>query len=727
MSAIGPGLPHDLARRRAETISNVRYDLHYTIADEIRGRVTVRFDLSRDDTVVLDWQGGHLTFDGRRGAYEWTHEFVPGDSIHREPDFVYTLFVPDRASRAFPCFDQPDLKAEFTLTLDLPDGWVSTQTTRAKLPTYLFAFAAGRFEVVEDARGYRMFHRESDAAKVARSAPTIFDLHDASRRWIEAYTDYPCPFGRDFVLIPGFPYRGMEHPGCIFYRDTTLLLDESPTQEELLARASVIAHETAHLWFGDLVTMRWFDDVWTKESFANFMADKLVAEWFPELDHDLRFFTAHYPAAADVDRSRGTHALHQPLDNLADAGSLYGALIYKKSPIVLRQMERVAGEEAFRDGLREHLRTYAFANASWPELVAILDRHTPADLAAFSRAWVYEPGRPTIRTSGAVLTSDPPRPQRVEVLLGPAVRSVLLVDRLELDGDPPFVLPIAYGRVILDARSEAWLRDHLAELDDALARGAAIETLWDGFLHGGADVTDVFTRALATEPNELNVQLLLSKLGELTRRYAPPTPELEQLLWERMEAAGSPTLEATLFKAWREIVASPEGVVRLERVWREPPMPLSERDLSAIALTLGVRGVDVLDAQAARIADPERTRWFAFVRRAVEDPDGFFDSLRTPEGRRPEPWVLEALWLLHHPTRENEKYVLPSLELLEEIQRTGDIFFPHGFIEATLSGHRSAEAARIVEEFLAARPNYPPRLRLKILQAADGLFRAAGR
>ncbi len=109
----------------------------------------------------------------------------------------------------------------------------------------------------------RMFHRETDVEAVARNREAIFDLHGTALDWLEEYTGIPYPFGKfDFVLIPPFQYGGMEHPGSIFYRQSSHMLDESATQAQYLGRASVIAHETAHMWFGDLVTMNWFDDVW---------------------------------------------------------------------------------------------------------------------------------------------------------------------------------------------------------------------------------------------------------------------------------------------------------------------------------------------------------------------------------------------------------------------------------------------------------------------------------
>ena len=194
--------------------------------------------------------------------------------------------------------------------------------------------------------------------------------------------------------MPSFQFGGMEHAGAIFYNAAGLLLDPSATQNQKLGRASLIAHETAHMWFGDLVTMRWFNDVWMKEVFANFMAAKIVNPSFPEINHELRFLLAHYPSAYDVDRTPGTNAIRQPLDNLDEAGSLYGAIIYQKAPIVMRQLETILGEDAVPGRPARVPARARFANATWPDLIALLDARTPEDLAAWSRAWVEEAGRP---------------------------------------------------------------------------------------------------------------------------------------------------------------------------------------------------------------------------------------------------------------------------------------------------------------------------------------------
>ena len=479
--APGPGVPEALAKERSESVRNLRYELLFVVpadlSSPVQGQVTIRFSLIAPHRVVLDFAqpaervrsvrvagadvrvtvvNGHVVIPAgatRAGENEVVIEFVAGDDpLNRNAEFLYTLFVPARAQRAFPCFDQPDLKARYTLSLEVPAGWkavsngsvVTTESSAGRtrirfaetepLSTYLFAFVAGQFSVetaTRNGREFRLFHRETDAAKVARNREAIFDLHAAALGWLEDYTAIPYPFGKfDVVAIPSFQFGGMEHPGAILYNAASVLLDESATQNQMLDRANVISHETAHMWFGDLVTMRWFNDVWMKEVFANFMAGKIVNPSFPQVNHDLRFLLANYPGAYQVDRTAGTNAIRQPLANLDDAGQLYGAVIYQKAPIVMRQLETIVGETAFRDGLREYLATYSFGNATWLDLVRILDARTSDDLAAWSRAWVEERGRPEVRTDVRV---DNGRVSRLTLnVVDPFQRGLIWPQRLKV-------------------------------------------------------------------------------------------------------------------------------------------------------------------------------------------------------------------------------------------------------------------------------------------------------
>ena len=826
---VSPGVALELAERRAATIFNLHYDVRFVIpvarAEPITGSVAASFTLAEPGPVVFDFAqpadhvrtvrvaGEPVDFEVRdehvivpaagtsAGHVVVDIEFTAGEgSLNRQDDFLYTLFVPDRARVAFPLFDQPNLKARFSLRLDLPAAWravangslasreargdralVTFNETDA-ISSYLFAFAAGDFQVEAAERGGRrmaMYHRETDGGRVARNAETIFDLHAAALAWLEEYTGVPFPFEKfDFVLVPAFQYGGMEHPGAIFYRADALLLDESATQNAHLGRASLIAHETAHQWFGDLVTMTWFNDVWMKETFANFLAAKIVNPAFPGVDHDLRFLLAHHPAAYGVDRTAGANPIRQPLENLNEAGTLYGAIIYQKAPIVFAHLERLMGAEALRDGLREYLAAHAYGNASWADLIAILDGGTAEDLAAWSRTWVEESGRPRVEvaleTDGETLTelvvrqSDPAGAgrvwnQRLDVRLGYAggaseTLPVHLREESAVVAEaagrpvPDYVLAngggLGYGLMALDGRTREYLLAELPGIDDPLARAIGWVSLWESLLEGEVDpeaLIDLARRALATETNEQNISRVLGYLTTAYWRYLTPerrmalAPEIEALLWRGTAAAGGRSLAAAWFGAYRNVALSAEAVARLERIWRGeeevPGVPLAERDFTALARALAVRGVadsaEILAEQRDRIDNPDRRAAFAFVLPALSADrgvrDAFFESLRDAANRARERWVLTALGFLHHPlrARESEAYIRPSLDLLQEIQRTGDIFFPLRWLQATLGGHQTAAAATVVEQYLADRPDLPPRLRAKVQQAADGLLRAA--
>ncbi|HZI79723.1 MAG TPA: M1 family aminopeptidase [Vicinamibacterales bacterium] len=825
-----PGVPESLARERAAAVRDLHYDLNLQVpaarGTPVTGRVRVRFSLASAGRVVLDFSRPReavlgMQLDGRDAAYEavnghlvvgsmaaGSHElaidFVAGDeALNRNDEFLYTLFVPARARLTFPCFDQPDLKARYSLTLTVPSGWqavsnganvMSTDAARGAgtttlkfaetppLPTYLFAFAAGRFSLETAERGgrqIRLFHRETDAAKVARNRDAIFDLHASALAWLEDYTGIRYPFGKfDIVAIPAFTFGGMEHAGAIFYNATGVLLDESATQNQLLARANVIAHETAHMWFGDLVTMRWFNDVWLKEVFANFMADKIVNPSFPAVNHELRFLLDHYPSAYSVDRTQGTNAIRQTLGNLDEAGQMYGPIIYDKAPVVMRQLEMIMGAGPFRDGLREYLKTYQFGNATWLDLVRTLDARTPRDLAAWSRAWVEERGRPAIttrvrmtargRVASITLSSRDAMgrglvwPQQLTVAVGYDGEVVHVpVDmrgaRITVPGAagrerPRFVLPngggLGYGLFVLDDVSRAYLVDHVDRLADPLLRGSAWVTLWDNLLEGALAppaLFDTALRALPVETDEQNVQRVLGYAARLYWRFLSHDQRqarairFETVLRDGLARAATQSQKSAWFNAYRDTVTTPEGVAWLERVWRRdervPGLTLAEADEITMAMELAVRQVpqwkNILDAQLARTQNPDRRDRLAFVTPALSaDPaerERSFERFKVLDNRRREVWVQDSLQYLNHPLRaaHGRRFVRPALELLREIQRTGDIFFPTRWMERTLWGHRSPEVAAAVREFLVREKDYPRRLRWTVLSTADELFRAS--
>lgn len=832
------GISESLANERAQTIQSVRYDLTFRIpqgkTEAIRSSAVVRFTLHAPHRVTLDFEqprdhlqsvevngttvqadfaNGHLIVPAsatKAGENAVRIDFIAGDeSLNRNDDFLYTLFVPARAHLAFPCFDQPNLKARYQLALEIPSNWqavangveldpntISSELTSASgpahrmmrfsetrpLPTYLFAFAAGKFQVetgVRDGRTFHMYHRETDAAKVARNRDAIFDLHAKALSWLEDYTGIPYPWGKfDFVLIPSFQFGGMEHPGAIFYNASGLMLDESATQNQLLGRASTISHETSHMWFGDLVTMRWFNDVWMKEVMANFMAAKIVNPSFRNVNHDLRFLLQHYPAAYEVDRTAGSNPIRQELGNLNDAGALYGPIIYDKAPIAMRQLELITGQDGFRDGLREYLHEYSFGNATWLDLVRIFDEHSRGtSIAAWSRAWIEMRGRPEVRTelrtdAGGVSTltlkmRDPLGrglvwPQRLQVAIGYADREEKLPVSLDAREatvtqargmkPPLYVIPngegLGYGLFLQDDPTRRYLLEHLESIRDPLTRGSAWVDLWENLLEGqlsAGSFLDLVARALPAEVDEQNVQRILGYTTHAFWQFLSPeerlarAPALEAELRQGITHAYYASGKSAWFTAYRDVALTPESIAWLKRVWRHEEriagLTFAETDEINMALELAIRGTpdwhDILTEELDRIQNPDRKARFEFVMPALSDDPAMrqqaFERLRNVDNRRHEPWVLESLRYLNHPLRQDatRQFLRPSLELLPEIQRTGDIFFPARWAGAVLDSQRSPEAAKIVRDYLAKTPKLAERLRWDVLASADDLFRAS--
>jgi aminopeptidase N len=751
--------------------------------------------------IPIDFLEGHIVINPMYlnvGNNKIQIEFIAGNqSLNRNSDFLYTLLVPDRAATLFPCFDQPNLKARFSLTLQIPKNWDASgngmlikntpnglkKTLVYKetqpISTYLFAFAAGKFQrLTKEKKGLKMsmLYRETDSLKVAQNMDKIFDLHATSVLWLEDYTQIPMPFEKlDFVLLPGFQYGGMEHVGNIFYKESALILDESATDNQKLARARLIAHETAHYWFGDLVTMNWFNDVWLKEVFANFMAAKAVNPDFPEVNHELSFLLSHHPTAYSEDRSGGSHPIQQNLENLKDAGSLYGGIIYQKAPIVMRQLEKLMGAAAFQKGLQQYLKEFSYTNATWDDLIFILDELTPVSLKEWSNVWVKEPGMPHILSTVSthedgymkeftiqqLKTSHSGQYWQQETEMVLFYADTIIKIPVVINGSktqipvtqklkkPLAILPnasaIGYGYFQLDTSSlSTFLHDSLT-VKDELIRGAIRIALQEELIHKkitGEDFISYLLISLEKEKESLNRQLLLSQLNQVFWSFLSDeqrsiyTPNIEKLLWELMNESTSVSAKAAYFSSYRDLALSQEATQTLYDIWsgknKISGLPVSEQqmiDLAAsLALLLPQQAGEIIDSQLMKTLNPDRKKRLKylqpFLSADIRVRDTAFESLFETENRGVEPWVVDAVRYLNHPLRAKESthYITPSLELLEEIQKTGDIFFPRQFITAVISGHQSPTAAYYVKKFLLEHPNFPYRLKNKVLMAADLLF-----
>ncbi|MBT6036269.1 MAG: peptidase M1, partial [Kordiimonadaceae bacterium] len=687
-----------------------------------------------------------------------------------------------------PSFDQPNLKATFELTLTLPESWesmssapVARTTSRNlikrvrfkksdKMSTYLFSFVAGRFnKIVKKIDGVEMtmLHREPDKEKIERNQDEIFTLHKAAIDYMEDYTGIKFPFQKfGFVLIPSFQFGGMEHVGAIQYKASTMVLDKNPSATERLSRASLIGHETSHMWFGDLVTMDWFNDVWTKEVFANFMSAKLVNPSFPQINHQLRSHLRLHPGAYGVDRSEGPNPIRQVLPNLNEAGTMYGAIIYNKAPIMMKQLETLLGEENFRDGIREYLKTYAFSNATWPNLIEILDKRSDQDLSAWSDVWVNTPGRPVFDIinqpgKGLMLSQSDPHgmdrnwPQNFSLKkgsvpydisfsdspidlnsLGNSIESTILANS---DG-------MGYGLFPIEKN---FLQDNWNDLTE-LERAAAWVNLYEQLLESKGIISPIeyinlIIWAMDREENPLIINHMMRQLLPIYWGLLKPqdrltiAPTLENKMWREINSEKNNTgIKRIYFRNYANIALSDTAISNIKAVWDKSleieNLNLATRDFTNLAGTLAVKlpgqAEAIIKAQIPRIKGPDDQRRFEFIKYSLSADqtvrDKFFDALMNEENRHTESWVLSALNYLHHPLRleSSEKYIKPSLEVLQEIQITGDIFFPGRWLGTTLKYYQSDSSVKTVRDFLAQRPDYNRQLRLKLLQEADDLFRS---
>lgn len=815
------GVSHELATFRKEHYGQVKYDLFFSIPESrkepVKGKAVVQLSLKDKLPVIIDFRGdasqvASVLLNGKQVPYEISNEhiiipadrpiigenrvaieFTPADqSLNRRDEFLYTLLVPDRARTAFPCFDQPDMKSLFTLTLEIPEAWqavsngaigaIDTASIAGRkvisfketepLSTYLFAFTAGKFVCETYSRNGReisIYHRETDPKKVAQCPAIASEVFDALT-WLEDYTAIPYPFAKyDLIILPGFQFGGMEHTGATFYSDRRMFLNENPTLNEQLTRSALIAHETAHMWFGDYVTMQWFDDVWTKEVFANYFASQIVEPLYPDVNHALKFMQDYIPPAYAEDRTAGANPIKQNLDNLRNAGLVYGNIIYDKSPVVLKMLIRKMGKESFRQGIREYLKTYAYGNATWEGLISILDKYTDDDLSAWSHIWVNEKGMPEVTASIVadsliVTQNDPfnrglswpqdlsflivsPKGSAEETTVSLAGNSSFLGRKLRTCPEQgSFVIPNTDGKGYgffrlneADGSTDACL-SYLTACDNELVRGSLQITLYENLLNQTISSESYMKAMLNYLPKENNSLLFsdaLRYIDNCQRLYPTDVVPLENTLWQIVTTASVPQHRLLAFRSYRTNAQSSTAIARLYDLWKNEQAPagcsLSENDYIGLsymlALHLPEQADEIVNNQQKRITNPDRKREYAFISPSVsphkEVRDSVFSSLLIAENRRVEPWASAALANLNHRLRQKEAviYIRPALEIMQEVQHTGDIFFPTAWARALLSGHTSLEARREVDNFFATHPDYPPMLANKIRQQADHLYR----
>ncbi len=825
-STIETGISLELAKYRKQQISNVVYSLHFKIPKlketAIASRLEMMFTVNNlKENLLLDFNeeasslktllvngkeveinafNEHIIIDKKDlvlGDNSLEVTFNAGEkSLNRNKEFLYTLLVPDRASTLFPCLDQPDLKAKYNLKITAPKDWKvltgafeqnaidigefteHTFATSDKMSSYLFSFVAGKFtEETKNPGAFdmRFLYRENNQEKIDESVDRVYKIHQNAIDFLEEYTDVKFPFQKmDFAAIPPFQYGGMEHVGAIQYRQSSLFLDKNATQNQKLRRAKLIAHETSHMWFGDLVTMRWFNDVWMKEVFANFMADKIVNPVYPEINHSLSFMMSHYPSAYSEDRTKGTNPIRQKLDNLKNAGSLYGRIIYNKAPIMMRQLENLLGKDAFQEGIKEYIKTYKNSNADWEELVAILDKKSTIDVKTWSDVWVNSSGRPIFteeieyNSRGNVTKfvlhqqaedgSDKIWTQSFKVQLKDARGLVKNIDIKNMGKSfdlTEAVKGFKPGQILYNTNGFGYgvfpiYKDEVytyKDLKDEVSRGYQFINLYENMLIGEIEPIEVYKFYLEDvriEENELILGYITSSLNTIFWKFLNEKqredwlPITEKVLKEVLSKNKPKNIKKTVYTLLSQIGYNNSSQKTLYALWSKKGevknLYLNENDYTALAMKLAIykhpKSKEILEEQLIRISNPDRAKRFSWLLPSLApkstDRDLFMESLLLKENRENESWVLAALNNIHHPLRQTSasKHLRPMLAKLEEVQLTGDIFFPKRWLTSSFGHYSSIEAIEIVEEFRAANPNYNSVLINKLLQSTDDSFKA---
>ncbi len=562
-----------------------RIEVDDVVMDEQTQRAQLGLTSSADTgrwTLHLEFRG--ILNDQLHGFYRSTYTGDDGQTH----TIATTQFEAADARRAFPCWDEPDLKAVFGITVVVPDGLAAVScgpevdrqpagegkarvrfADTMSMSTYLVAFVVGRLEITEavevDGVPIRVVHVPGKAHLTGFALDAaVFSMRFFSEYYGLAYPDKKV----DMIALPDFAQGAMENTGCITYRESLLLVDpELATQPELENIADVVAHELAHQWFGNLVTMRWWNGIWLNEAFATFMALLTIDAWRPDWER-WSSFARYCTAAKEVDALHSTRAIEYPVHSPDDTAGMFDVLTYQKGAATLRMLDRYLGPEKFRDGIRLYLQRHAYGNTETHDLWDALEEATGEPVRRIMDGWIWQGGYPllTVTPDADGIRIDQQRfladgsddvttwdvPLRVRAF-GEDERSVLVpADGVHVP------LNDAAAAVVVDAGASSFVRvsyggDLLERLTDRLAEVSALERYglvddhWAAVASGAANASS-FVRFAAgfTDEDDLAVwQVLLQGLGwcdrfvegESRERFRAfvrslAAPALDRLGWE---------------------------------------------------------------------------------------------------------------------------------------------------------------------------------------------------
>ncbi len=738
-----------------------------------------------------------------------------GEGLHRYVDpedsrvYLYTQFEPNDAHRAWPCFDQPDLKARWTFVVDAPADWVvvsngaeesveevegGTRRTFAEtrpLSSYITAVVAGEWAVVD---GGVWSGGAADSARIdvplrllCRSAlaPSMDseDLLAVTRAGLDFYhsvygTTYP--WGTyDQVFVPEYNLGAMENPGCVTFTET-YLSREAPTFAERQKRANTILHEMCHMWFGDLVTPKWWDDLWLKESFAENQGAMAAARATEYAGERAAFAVGRKVWAYEQDQMPTTHPIAADIPDVGAAKTNFDGITYAKGAAVLNQLVAWVGEDAFFAGAREYFRRHAFSSATLSDLVACLEESSGEDLGGWVDAWLRTSGPAVLAASwevdeaGAVrafrLVDEGPepgiRPHRLAVSTW-AVEGGTLVQRnafdvrmtgASADIDPEGVLAhpgaaadldlvvvndgdLTYAVSRLDARSTDTALAFLPTCPDLTTRCVVWASLWNALRDGLLDprrFIPAALRAAEAEADETLADRLVAMARDAILSFLPGSarPEFARD-FERAAIRIARSAPADRARTWtRALIALLPTAADEEAIAVVRGIADASTDTGWLArAALAARGLldrDALEAAYAAAPTGEAARHLVRARAALPDADALEEAWALITGPGAVNDRLSAAFAgLAMSTRTGESVVPRALDALESFWNSRTIGLGIRYVRGALLGgvDLEDEASRTdrvdrVDAWLAAHPDAPAPLARLLVEHADDARRS---
>ena len=364
-----------------------------------------------------------------------------GTGLHRFHDpldgrtYLHTHFESNDAHRVFACFDQPDIKGTYTFTVNAPQEWVVTSNTNGAkdggglwrfpttkvISTYLAALVAGEYHSIHQT------HRDIELGLYCRQSlaqyldpDEIFEITRRGFDYFEQRFGHPYAFGKyDQLFVPEFASGAMENAGCVTHNER-MVFRSKVTDANRMGRAETILHEMAHMWFGDLVTMKWWDDLWLNESFAEYMGYLGVVEATRFKTAWIEFADATKAAARSQDQLPTTHPIVADIPDVESVALNLDRITYNKGAAALRQLVAWVGEDAFFKGVEDYFKAHAFGNTELKDFLAALEHASGRDLEAWSRAWLQTAGVKAVLVGETLMRAADPAEALAGVLGVPA-------------------------------------------------------------------------------------------------------------------------------------------------------------------------------------------------------------------------------------------------------------------------------------------------------------------